>query len=191
MSKKKKPNRNSIIQKNEDYDLKKSLDKLNQRKTFPESETSTIFEINKSQSANINSQTINENLTSETNIYFKLNDNINSRYDSLTKDLKSVSDKISDTNDSLRQQIESKISEKLDKNIFFYAIAVLVIITGLIFTLSYAGLLSDTKENGNQIEKLKSDVNNQNDRINKTENDLEKIENKQNELKIELIKKEK
>lgn len=191
MSKRNKKKRNPVIQKNDEYDLRKSLGKLNQRKTLPESETSTNFEINKSQSSNINSQNINENLTSETNIYFKLNDNINSRYDSLTKDLKSVSEKITDSSDNLRQQIESKISEKLDKNIFFYAIAVLVVITGLIFTLSYAGLLSDTKENGNQIEKLKSDVNNQNDRINKTESDIEKIEDTQNEIKIELIKKEK
>ncbi|RPD91809.1 hypothetical protein EGM88_14070 [Aureibaculum marinum] len=191
MSRKKKKNRNPVIPKNDDYDLKKSLGKLNQRKTFPESETSTNFEINKSQSANINSQTINENLTSETNIYFKLTDNINSRYDSLNKDLKSVSEKITDSNDNLRQELESKVSEKLDKNIFFYAIAVLLAITSLIYALSYSGLLNDTKENSTEIKQLKSDVENQNKAVEENKEEIEKLEEKQNELEIELIKKEK
>ncbi|PWH82037.1 hypothetical protein DIS18_12275 [Algibacter marinivivus] len=191
MSRKKKKNRNPIIPKNDDYDLKKSLGKLNQRKTFPESETSTNFEINKSQSANINSQSINENLTSETNIYFKLTDNINSRYDSLNKDLKSVSEKITDSNDNLRQELESKVSEKLDKNIFFYAIAVLLAITSLIYALSYSGLLNDTKENSTEIKQLKSDVKNQNEAVEDNKKDIEKLEEKQDKLEIELIKKEK
>jgi hypothetical protein len=191
MSRKKKKNRKPVIPKNDDYDLKKSLGKLNQRKTFPESETSTNFEINKSQNANINSQTINENLTSETNIYFKLTDNINSRYDSLNKDLKSVSEKITDSNDNLRQELESKVSEKLDKNIFFYAIAVLLAITSLIYALSYSGLLNDTKENSTEIKQLKSDVKNQNKAVEDNKEGIEKLEEKQNKLEIELIKKEK
>ena len=189
MGRKKK--KNPIIPKNDDYNLKKSLSKLNQRKTFPESETSTSFEIKQSQSANLNSQTINDNLTSETNIYFKLNDNINSRYDSLNKDLKSVSEKITDTSDSLRLQIENKISEKLDKNIFFYAIAVLVTITSLIYALSYLGLLNDTKENSTEIKQMKSDVKTQNEAIKKNIKEIEKIEEKQDKLEIDLIKNEK
>ena len=189
MSRKKKKNRNPVIPKNDDYDLKKSLGKLNQRKTFPESETSTNFEINKSQSANINSQTINENLTSETNIYFKLTDNINSRYDSLNKDLKSVSEKITNSNDNLRQELENKVSEKLDKNIFFYAIAVLLAITSLIYALSYSGLLNDTKENSTEIKQLKSDAENQNKAVEDNKEEIEKLEEKQNKLEIELIKK--
>ncbi len=191
MGRKKKKNRNPIIHKNDDYDLKKSLGKLNQRKTFPESETSTNFEINKSQSANINSQTINENLTSETNIYFKLNDNINSRYDSLNKDLKSVNEKITDTKDNLRQELESKVSDKLDKNIFFYAIAVLLAITSLIYALSYSGLLSDTKENSTVIKQIKSDVENNKNTLEENKKDIKKLEEEQDKMKIELIKKEK
>ena len=94
--------------------------------------------------------------------------------------MKSVNEKITNTNDNLRQELESKVSEKLDKNIFFYAIAVLITITSLIYALSYSGILSDTKENSTDLKEMKSGIENNKKSIEENKKDIEKLEEKQN-----------
>lgn len=181
-----------ISQKKDEYDLKKSLGKLNQRKELPNSQTSTDFEINKSQSSGLNQKSLNENLSSETaTIYYKLNENFNSRYDNLNNSIQNVRDKINDSSDTLRQELEGKIDTKLETKFFIWTIVGLVAITTLIFTLSYSNLISETKENTNNVESLKKDMENQKEEIGDLEDDLEQIEQKQKDLEIEIIKSKK
>jgi hypothetical protein len=176
---------------NSDYDLRKSLGKLNQRKKLPKSETSTNFEIKKSSAENINSTSINENLTDETNIYFKLNESINSRYDVLSENIQSISDKVNDSSDNLRIEVDEKLDKKLDSNIFFYAVSALILITILIFTLSYSNLISDTNDNTDKVQDLNNKIENQKEDIEKIEEKIESIEKKQDDLEIEMIRKDK
>lgn len=192
-NKRKKPSQIKPSQnKQNEYDLKSSLKKLNQRKNFPNSETSTSFEINKSQSSEINQSNLNENLQTETSaIYFKLNESFNTRYDTLNDSIKNVNDKIVNSSSDLRQELETKISEKLDVNFFIWTIGALIVITTLIFTLSYSNLVSETKDNSNSVKSLQKDINTQKDDIKELENDNDKMEEKQKELEIELIKKNK
>lgn len=176
-----------------DYDLQKSLNKVNQHKNLTNiEETSTSFEIDNLQSKGINQANLNENLSSETtSIFFQLNESINSRYDTLNDSIKNVNNKISDSSDTLRQELETKINSKLDTQFFLYAIGALVVITGLIFTLSYSTLISDTKDNSTSVKSLEKDIKNQKDEITDIEKGLEKIDKKQNHLEIEIIKKHK
>jgi hypothetical protein len=188
MAKRNKKNK-VIPQRKDEYDLKSSLGKLNQRKDFPSSETSTDFKVNKSQTNNINQTSLKENLNTETSsIYFQLNESFNSRYDTLNDNIKTVSDKISNSSDTLRQELEGKIEPKLDTKFFLWTIGALVIITTLIFTLSYSNLVSETKDNSNSVKSLEKDIENQKNEIKDNEKDIEKIEKKQNEIEIKIIK---
>ncbi|TBV26822.1 hypothetical protein DMZ43_07080 [Meridianimaribacter sp. CL38] len=178
-----------ISQKNDEYDLKQSLSKLNQRKELPNSQTSTDFEISKSQTSGINQKILNENLNSETaTIYFKLNESFNSRYDTLNDSIQTVRDKISDSSDTLRQELEGKIDSKLETKFFIWTVVALVAIATLIFTLSYSNLISETKENSNSVKSLQKDMENQKGEIKDLEKDIERIEEKQKDLEIEMIK---
>ena len=101
-----------IVKKKDEYDLKSSLNKLKQRGNSQNSETSTNFEIRKSQSDNLSQSTLNESVNSETaSFYIKLNENFNSRYDTLNSNIKDVSDKVSDSSQTLRTELEGKIDE--------------------------------------------------------------------------------
>ena len=178
-----------ISQKKDEYDLKQSLNKLNQQKELPNSQTSTDFKISKSQSSGINQKSLNENLNSETaTIYFKLNESFNSRYDTLNDSIQTVRDKISDSSDTLRQELEGKIDSKLETKFFIWTVVALVGITTLIFTLSYSNLISETKENSNSVKSLQKDIENQKEEIKDLEKDIEKTEQKQKDLEIEMIK---
>ena len=71
----------AISEKKDEYDLKSSLNKLRQRGNSQNSETSTNFEIRKSQSDNLSQSTLNESVNSETaSFYIKLNENFNSPF---------------------------------------------------------------------------------------------------------------
>ncbi|WP_028873212.1 hypothetical protein [Psychroserpens burtonensis] len=178
-----------ISLKKDEYDLKSSLNKLKQRENLPSSETSTNFEIKKSESNSLSQSHLNENVNSETaTIYFKLNENFNSRYDTLNDNIKTVSDKISDSSQTLRQELEGKIDSKLDTKFYLWTIFALVAITTLIYTLSYSNLVSETKQNTNSVKSFQKDIDNKNDEIESIEKDIEKIKDKQNRLEIEIIK---
>lgn len=178
-----------ISQKKDEYDLKQSLSKLNQRKELPNSQTSTDFEISKSQSSGINQKRLNENLNSETaTIYFKLNESFNSRYDTLNDNIQTVRDKISDSSDILRQELEGKIDSKLETKFFIWTVIALVAITTLIFKISYSNLISETKENTNSVKSLQKEIENQKEEIKDLEKDIERTEQKQKDLEIEIIK---
>ena len=168
----------AISEKKGEYDLKSSLNKLRQRGNSQNSETSTNVEIRKSQSNNLSQSTLNESVNSETaSFYIKLNENFNSRYDTLNNNIKDVSEKVSDSSQSLRTELERKIDLKLDTKIFLQTIGVLVAITTLIYTLSYSDLVSETKENTNSVKSLQKDI--------------DEIRKEQNRLEIELIKSKK
>lgn len=182
----------AISEKKDEYDLKSSLNKLRQRGNSQNSETSTNFEIRKSQSDNLSQSTLNESVNSETaSFYIKLNENFNSRYDTLNNNIKDVRDKVSNSSQSLRTELEGKINLKFDTKIFLQTIAVLVAITTLIYILSYSDLVSETKENTNSVKSLQKDIDNKNEEIEKIEKDIDEIRKEQNRLEIELIKSKK
>jgi len=175
----------------DDYDLKKSLHKLKQQKgkNIPNSETSTNFQINKSQSPDINQSILNKNSNTETSaIYFKLNESFNTRYDNLNDSIQNVNDRIGNTNSDLRQELETKIGEKLETKFFLWTIGALIVITTLIYTLSYSNLASETGSNSGSVKSIKKDLDIQKEDIKELENDIEKIETKQRKIEIELIK---
>ncbi|WP_271407389.1 hypothetical protein [Tenacibaculum soleae] len=178
-----------ISQKRDEYDLKSSLNKLKQRESLPISETSTNFEIRKSHSDSLSQSALNEKSTSETaSIYIQLSENFNSRYDTLNDNIKNVNDKISDSSQILRTELEGKIDAKLDTKFYLLTILALVTITTLIYTLSYSDLISETKENTNSVKSLQKDIENKNSEIESIERDIEKIKKEQNRLEIEIIK---
>ena len=182
----------AISEKKEEYDLKSSLNKLRQRGNSQNSETSTNFEIRKSQSNNLSQSTLNESVNSETaSFYFKLNENVNSRYDIINNNIKNVSEKVSNSSQSLRTELEGKIDLKFDTKNFLQTIGVLVAITTLIYTLSYSDLVSETKENTNSVKSLQKDIDNKNEEIEKIEKYIDEIRKEQNRLEIELIKSKK
>jgi len=191
--KKKKRNRKPIVQssrnKQNEYDLKSSLKKLNQRKNLPNSETSTEFEINKPQPSEINQSSLNENLQNETSaIYVKLSESFNTRYDTLNDSINNVNDKIVGSSSDLRLELETKIGEKLETKFFLLAVSVLMAVSTLIYTLSYTDLISDTKDNSESARSLEKDIEIRKDEIKELKNDHEKMEEKQKELEIKFIK---
>lgn len=167
----------------DDYDLKSSLQKLNQKRSFSESETSIDFRANIENTGGLSGSGIpSYEPTDSGNLILKINESINSRYDKLDQNIKQVDDKISNSSDSLRQEIESKIDNKLDTTVFKYAISALVIITVLIYTLSYSSLMTDNSENRNSMKNLENEVERQSEDIKEIKTDVEKLEDEQNEI---------
>lgn len=177
------------IPQRDDYDLKSSLQKLNQRRSLPESETSKDFQIKSENLGGLSGSGIpSYEPTDSGSLILRINENINSRYDKLDQNIKQVDDKISNSNDSLRQEMEGKIENKLDTKIFLYAISALVVITVLIYTLSYSNLISDNSDAKNKIRNIENDIDRQSEDIKTIKNDIDKIEDEQNDLKIEQAK---
>lgn len=149
--KKKKTNK-PIVNKSEDYNLRDSLKKLNQHQVIPISETSSGIERNKDNQGVINASSLKQQQTNETTgIYIQLNENMNSRYDTLNQSIGDVREKIGTTNKDLRIELEGKINKKLDFQFFIYAIIVLVTITSLIYTFSYKDVVEKTNANEKRI----------------------------------------
>lgn len=159
MTKKKKKNSmNNLKQESNEYVLSSSLSKLNQKRNIPESQTSTDSSISQFRPQNISRDSIkkNENLT---NSYFELNNYINSKYEKLNDNIFSVNEKIHTSNETLRTTLELKINDKLDTKYFRWAVGILVAIAGIIYTLSYQRVVSDTESNKTEIINLKNRVN--------------------------------
>jgi hypothetical protein len=177
------------IPQRDDYDLKSSLQKLNQKRSLPESETSKDFQIRSENIGGLSGSGIPlYEPTDSGSLILKINESINSRYDKLDQNIKQVDNKISNSNDSLRQEMEGKIDNKLDTKIFLYAVSALVVITLLIYTLSYSNLLSDNTDAKNKIRNIENGLERQSEDIKTIKSDIDKIEDDQNEIKLEQAK---
>jgi tetrahydromethanopterin S-methyltransferase subunit G len=173
-NKKKKSSAPANTNSNE-YDLKSSLSKLNQRKDFPETQTSSNYKIEPSHAPNLNSESFIKEGQTETGIYFKINENINSRYDRLRDEIAAVNEKIGDSNDTLRQELEDKIEKKVGEKLFYGAVACLILIGGIIYAVSYSSLT--TKGDSNE-----KDINRHDSRIEIIEKKVEIIDNNLKEV---------
>ncbi|MBE7639594.1 hypothetical protein GUB10_04540 [Salegentibacter sp. BLCTC] len=187
MAKKKKHKKQNSSPGRDEYDLKKSLGKLNQRKSYQSSATSSGF--HSDQHRPLNNVDLSQNETGGTNsLILQLNDSFNLRYDSLTENIRNVNDKISDSSDTLRKELEPKIESKLDIQWFVWTVVGLVVITGVIYALSYNDIQNAAKENSSSIKMILSDSKNSKSDINEIKSELKDVEDKQEELKYELLK---
>lgn len=162
MSKKKRgkqTKQNQQSQRTDDYDLKRSLSKLNQRRDLEESSTNSEYESNNSRK-NINSSSSIASNNENTGFVLQINDSINSRYDKLKDDISCVSDKIGQSNSDLREEIDKKLDKKVSEKLFYGAISVVVVLGVLIYSLSYSDLIKDNKQFKTDISSIKSNANN-------------------------------
>lgn len=174
----------------DDYDLKRSLNKVNQSNNLFTSQTSSSMSENRQIGTDLNSANLNENIQSETtSYYFKLHESFNSRYDSLNENIKIVDNRISDSSLNLRQELEGKLEDKLDTKFFLWAIAALVSIVVLIYTLSYASVIGDTKENSNSIRLISRDIQEIGDDIDDLNQNVRDVQTEQKNLSKEMMKK--
>lgn len=174
----------------DDYDLKRSLNKVNQSNNLFTSQTSSSISENRQIGTDLNSANLNENIQSETtSFYFKLHESFNSRYDSLNENIKNVDNRISDSSLNLRQELEGKLEDKLDTKFFLWAIAALVSIVVLIYTLSYASVIGDTKENSNSIRLISRDIQEIGDDIDDLNQNVRDVQTEQKNLSKEMMKK--
>jgi len=145
----------------DDYDLKSSLKRLNQRKELEGGSTNSEFESNE-YSRNINSSSFESYSGETTGLFLQINDSINSRYDKLKDDISCVSDKIGDSISELRDEIDNKLDKKVNEKhfngLFYGAVSVLVVIATLIYLLSYTDLIKDSKENRSDLDKNKQEL---------------------------------
>lgn len=190
-----KPKQPSSIQKQEEYDLKSSLNRLNQRKDISGGTTISDFESSEFERQPINSTSILSNQGQSTGLFLQMNDSINARYDKLKDDITTVSDKISSSTDSLRLEIESKLNEKVNSTLFyrlFYgAISVIVAIATVIYMFSYSELVQNSKTNKDNIDKELNELKNIKEDISNSKSKIEELTKKQYEIEKEIIKKTK
>jgi hypothetical protein len=108
------------VQRREEYDLKKSLNRLNQKKEIGGSSTISDFESEKYLGKTINPTSILSNQGNTTGMFIQISDSINTRYDKLKDDISNVSEKIGISTENLRLEIDHKLEKKLNSNLFFW-----------------------------------------------------------------------
>lgn len=150
--------RTQPIAQSDPYDLKASLKKLDQHQNNNgQIETNSTIQ-DKPLKRTINNSPVSN---SETTGYSY------ERYDRLDDKFTQYKDSNESAHNQLRTELEKKISslrtetdgnldKKVSEKIFYGAVAVIVVIAGLIYSLSYSGLVSDTKKNNETIIKLEN-----------------------------------
>lgn len=190
-----KPKQPSSINKQEEYDLKSSLNRLNQNKDISGGTTISDYESTEFERQSINSTSISSNQGQATGLFLQMNDSINARYDKLKDDITNVSDKISSSTDTLRIEIESKLNEKVNSTLFyrlFYgAISVIVAIATVIYIFSYSVLVTNSNTNKENIDQKINELNTIKEDIVNSKAKIEELTKKQFELEKEIIKKSK
>lgn len=156
-----------------DFDLKKNLGKLNQRTTLPETYTSTEHIIEDTKSAGIKSDFLANDGLGETKLLLKLNDKFYDKIDNLKTEIFSTNEKIGQNTDSLRNELENKIDKKVSEKIFYGAISVIILIAGIIYTLSYSNMITKVENNTQDIDKLEIQNNSIESKLQKKENEIE------------------
>ncbi|MFA6651467.1 MAG: hypothetical protein WCS46_02160 [Bacteroidales bacterium] len=146
------------IQHQEEYDLKASLGRLNQRIDIESGSTISDSAPTEFEQQSINSTSILSNQGQTTSLYLHLNDSFNSRYEKLKDEISNVSEKITDSRDNLRTEIENKLNNKVNIDLFnklFYgAISVIVVIASLIYLFSYSVLIKNVDSNKVKIDTI-------------------------------------
>jgi len=173
----------------DDYDLKSSLNKVNQKRSLKTKETISDFETVQTKSQPIDSTSLASNQGVTTSIFFQLSESFNKKYDKLRDDISGIGDKISTSNDDLRKELEGKISDKIGSKLFYGAVAVVCVIAAIIYALSYSSLIEKTENNETNIKTIMEQKTNINSRLNSVELKIEKIDEKQDYIEKELIKK--
>lgn len=181
--------KNSVPSKSSinEYDLKESLSKLNQRKDFPDTQTSSSYKIEQTHAPNLNSESFVKEGQTETGIFFKINENINSRYDRLRDDIAAVKEKIGDSNDTLRQELENKIEKKVGEKLFYGAVASLLLIGGIIYAISYSSLTTKADNNEKDINRHDSRIENIEKNVERIDNSLKEVDRRLYSTEVEVV----
>lgn len=170
-----KKNKNKLhpVQKNDSFDVKKNLSKL---RAFGDKNSSSPTEDIFSEILNKESTyTSSDNQASFEQTTFQeikhLNNKINSDIRGLEGQFHSTKEnlnaKITSEIESVNAKFEKKLDEKIDNKYFFGAIAVLIMLVGIIATLSYYPLIQDVEELKNKDIEIKDSLNKINNRIDK------------------------
>ena len=118
-----------------------------------------------------------------------MSESFNSKYDKLKDDISDVGDKISSSNNNLRKELEGKISDKVSNSIFYGAVAVIVTITVIIYSLSYSPLVEKAESNEISTKSILQQNVEIKSKLNSVELKVDKIDNRQDSIDKELIKK--
>jgi len=179
--KQRKKRRNNEV---DTYNLKNSLNKLNQKQVNTNSTTSTEFKIDSSEQGVVSSDLLANESLKETKLLLSINDRFSDKVDKLKDDIYSANEKIGQSTDSLRLELEAKIEHKISDKLFYGAIAVMVLISSIIYSLSYSHLMVKVESGSKIISLNKQKVS----ELNESVNSLEKILHKQEKriFKIEI-----
>lgn len=192
---KNKPKQGTTIHNKEEYDLKCSLNRLNQKRDIRGGTTISEYEPTDSERQSINSTSILSNQGQSTGLFLQMNDSINARYDKLKDDISLVSDKISSSTDSLRLEIETKLNDKVNSTLFyrlFYgAISVIATLSTVIYVFSYSDLVENSNKDNDKIDKTINELQIVKENISNSKIKIDELTNKQFEFEKEILNKQK
>lgn len=172
MAKKDKKDKNvKKIDNKTEYNLKNSLDKINNTYSSYSTKISD-------QNSNHEFYSLSNEISSSTPSFHSLNEKFNDKYEVLNKEVSSqvlnLNNQINglnlnfqEKNEILKKELEDKFSNFVELKYFYGAISVLLVISGIIFALSY----QDIHQNSKKIPDLEK-------RIDKLDENIKGIENK-------------
>lgn len=167
-----------------DFDLKKSLNKVNQHNSHHEPYTSADYSYESNNRGGINSEDLKNDSFTETKLFLSINDKFSDKFDNLKDDIHLTKEHIGNCNDQLRLELEAKIDKKLSTDIFYGAVSVIVIIVGIIYCLSYSNMITKVDNISGSIEKHSSSIKEFENDIESVKLDLKQYDKKLLEIEI-------
>lgn len=154
--------------KNDPYDVKANLNKLNKYsdKRSIESTQSTNISQDEGNYSYSSSRNTEDLITSITD-YKSLVGSISDLKDTFHSNNEKINEKVSSKIDTLKADFDGKLNEKVDNKYFYAAITVLVGFITLVYTLSYLPLIEEVKNVKGSSEKTQDSINKTNQRLEK------------------------
>lgn len=162
--------------RNDEFDLKHSLNRVNQKQKLPDTSTLTEQDFEESERRQtLNSDQLAKEGLEETKLILSINERFSDKLESIKDDITDAKMEIGKSSDCLRQELEVKIEKKLDKQWYVYTIIGLVALVTIIYTFSYSDIVSNTKTNSSEVKKYK-------DKFEEMDNQLEELDEKHHSI---------
>jgi len=165
--------------KSDSFDVRSNLKKLNNNNRQNSQSDYQYLNVEQTRNEVVSSTNYTTGFQETTYKEFKeLNNKIHSNFSSLKEDINqtrhSFNSKISSEMSDLKKDFDLKLDGKIDSKLFYGAISVLVVITGIIATLSYFPMIAEVKDFKDKNTVVNDSVKNHNIRLNKIEKSIKK-----------------